>query len=299
MNMQNIYDGWGAVVEFNSAVDFFKQKNDFWRNKLYEKKLIVFKKMKFSKEDYAKFSWYFGQPWESKDYKLSYEQAETVVVDGKNLVISPISNLISAKLGLNMMPWHSDIPLSKTHRFPIRSLWMVSNPNPDSGLTSWLNVEDGLARLSDKLFNQLDDIKIVHQSWYDKTEESELFNFVKTHPITGNHSLRLNFFCDKTRNRNDAWIKKVTLKGEIKEPGDILKPYYRELTSHPDLVYTHKWDDFDIVIFDNWSFVHSRTKLKFDPTLERKFYRTNIKHLANTEWNLQLLNNTDKYQNGQ
>jgi alpha-ketoglutarate-dependent taurine dioxygenase len=197
-----------------------------------------------------------------------------------------------------MMPWHADYPLSNKHPFPIRSLWMVSNPNPESGLTAWLNIEDGMSRLSDELFDQIDNIKIIHQSWYDQTKAPEPFSFVKTHAITGNHSLRLNYFNDKSENITDAWIKSATFNGEIREPGDILKPYYRELASHPDLVYTHKWDNFDIAIYDNWSFVHNRTRLVFDPTLERKFYRVNIKHLNDKEWESHSINIANKYYYG-
>lgn len=284
MNIESIHNNWGSIIEFDNPLKFFDEDIGFWRTLLYEKKLLVFKKMKFSKEDYAKFSWYFGQPWTDKEYQSSYEQVENVNVNGEVLTISPFSNLISKKLGLNMMPWHSDIPTCQDHPFPIRSLWMISNPNPYSGLTSWLNIEEGLSSLSSSLSNQLNDIKIIHQSWYDRTEIPQPFDFVKIHPITGNRSLRLNFFRDDSGDNEDAWIKNVILRNNILDPGIILKSYYRELTSKKNLLYTHKWDNFDIVIFDNWSFVHSRTALKFNPSLERKFYRTNIKHLTDIQW---------------
>ena len=80
-------------------------------------------------------------------------------------------------------------------------------------------------------------------------------------------------------NITDAWIKKVKFKGELVDPKPILSPYYKFLETQKDLLYTHKWDDYDIVIYDNWPFVHERSRLEFDPSLERKFYRTNIDHI--------------------
>jgi alpha-ketoglutarate-dependent taurine dioxygenase len=217
--------------------------------------------------------------WAEKDYEYSLESVEMVDVGHRKIALSPISNKISPKLGLKFMPWHSDIPNKKIKPFPHRSLWMVSNPNPESGLTTWLNIEEGLDRLPENLKSQIQDIKIIQQSWYQQGTEVQEFDFIKMHPITGKPSLRLNYYCVPEEDINDAWIKKVKFKNEIMNPKPILSPYYKFLETQKDLLYTHKWDDFDIVIYDNWPFVHNRSRLEFDTNLERKFYRTNIDHI--------------------
>jgi alpha-ketoglutarate-dependent taurine dioxygenase len=246
---------------------------------IYDRKLIVFKRMNFSKQDYVKLCSHFGMMWAEKDYEYSLESVEMVDVGHRKIALSPISNKISPKLGLKFMPWHSDIPNKKIKPFPHRTLWMVSNPNPESGLTTWLNIEEGLDRLPENLKSQIQDIKIIQQSWYQQGTEVQEFDFIKIHPITGKPSLRLNYYCVPEEDINDAWIKKVKFKNEIMDPKPILSPYYKFLEAQKDLLYTHKWDDFDIVIYDNWPFVHNRSQLEFDPNLERKFYRTNIDHI--------------------
>ena len=279
MKDTQIHSGWGTIIEFANPLDFFKQDFSFWRNMIYARKLIVFKRMNFSKQDYIKLCSHFGMMWAKKDYEYSLESVEMVDVGHRKIALSPISNKISPKLGLKFMPWHSDIPNKKIKPFPHRSLWMVSNPNPESGLTTWLNIEEGLDRLPENLKSQIQDIKIIQQSWYQKGTEVQEFDFIKIHPITGKPSLRLNYYCVPEEDINDAWIKKVKFKNEIMDPKPILSPYYKFLETQKDLLYTHKWDDFDIVIYDNWPFVHNRSRLEFDPNLERKFYRTNIDHI--------------------
>lgn len=283
MTQTKIQDSWGTIFEFDDPLDFFKKDFSYWRNLIYDRKLLVFKRMNFSKQDYVRFCSHFGNMWSPEDYRYSVEAVEMIPMKNRQVAVSPMSNKISPKLGLKAMPWHSDIPNKKIKPFPHRTLWMVSNPNPESGLTTWLNIEEGLERLPSNLKSQIPDIKIIQQSWYQEGTDFQEFDFIKTHPITGKQSLRLNFYCVPEENITDAWIKKVRFKGELLDPKPILSPYYKFLETQKDLLYTHKWDDYDIVIYDNWPFVHERTKLDFDISLERKFYRTNIDHITDQD----------------
>lgn len=284
MKQEKIQDKWGTVIEFESPLDFFKEDHNTWRKMLYDRKLIVFKKMNFNKDDYVKLCRCFGKLWNIEDYQYSREQVETVIIDNEPVAISPISNKISPKLGMNKMPWHADIPNKVDRPFPIRSIWMNKNPNPDSGLTSWMNVEDGIDNLTNELKSQINDIKIMQQSWWEQNTDIQIFDFIKRHPITDKNSLRLNFFRDDDIKNSNAWIKNVFVKGEMQDPKPVLSPFFKYLETQQDLIYTHRWDDFDIIIYDNWPLVHNRTKLEFDISLERLMYRTNIDHLTDLEY---------------
>jgi alpha-ketoglutarate-dependent taurine dioxygenase len=292
MKLTNIHNTWGTTVEFDNPAEFFQQDLDYWRNLIYSRKLLVFKKMDFTKQDYAKFGMRFGKLWSKDDYKYSRESQENVKINNFDFILSPISNKISPRLGQVEMQWHADIPNRNRNPFPIRSLWMVDNPNPEAGLTTWLNIEDGLEQLPSILLEQIPNIKIIQQSWHEEDTEIQEFNFIKTHPITNKHSLRLNFFCDATKNITDAWIKNVTVNGILTECKPVLGPYLKFLENQNKLIYTHTWDTNDIVIYDNWPFVHNRTQLDLKPDQERLFYRINIDHLSNTVYSThkQLLN---------
>jgi alpha-ketoglutarate-dependent taurine dioxygenase len=284
MNKQNIHDKWGTIYELDSLDEFYNQGTEFWRKELYDRKLIIFKRMKINKFDYAKICMHFGKIWDKQEYSYSFESTETIKLNNKFISLSPFSNKISGKIGMREMPWHADIPNKKIKPFPTRALWMCRNPNPESGLTTWLNISEGIDYLSQELKDKISDIKIVQQSWWVKGTEVDTYDFIKQHPVTRQQSLRLNYFNDPEANISDAWIKNVIYKGEVLEPKPILSEYSKLLQSFPELVYVHKWDDFDMAIYDNWPFVHRRSKLEFDPTLDRLFYRANIDHLDNEEW---------------
>jgi len=285
MNIENIHPLWASrVINMATPQEFFNISPDIWRGLLYDRKMLIFKNMEFTKEEFYKFCCSFGKPWDRFDYGYSKEKVDRFTINGKEVALTPMSNLNTPRLGQLMMPWHADIPNKRDTPFPHRALWITKNPGPDSGLTTFLNIEDGLQRLTSELESAIPDIKIVQQSWYYQNRELKNFDFIKKHPITGKDSLRLNFFNVPEANLLDAWIKKVIVNGVEMDPKPVLGPYLKHLSLQEDLIYTHRWDTFDIIVYDNWPLVHKRTALEFDPTLERHFYRANIDHIDGAEW---------------
>lgn len=288
MKATKIHNTWGTTVEFDSPSDFFKHTKEEWSKMLYDRKLMVFKRMRFSELDFAKFAHYFGAPWQGNAYDYSREKWTELVdpADNKKYTITEFSNkIISTKvIGNSEMSWHADIPNRQHNPFPHRALWMVKNPNPEtSGQTRWLNIEDGINYLTPELTALLPRVQVLQQSWYEGGTDLQLHDFVKVHPVTGQRSLRLNYYVGypgvvKSEN---AWIKQVHIDGVIQLDQSLIQRYIDHLLTVPQLYYQHQWDDYDIVIYDNYAFVHGRTALKLNsPTgvQERKLYRVNIDH---------------------
>lgn len=285
MIIKSIYDNWGSIIE-TTKEEFFDQDRDFWRNLSYEKKLLVFKKMEFTKEEYVRFAKRFGNLWSREDYKYSTERSEPVFVDNQLSFISPFSNIISKKLVNQQMPWHADIPNRSHNPFPFRSLWITKNPNPKySGHTSWLNLELAMQHLSDEEMSFISNSYVVQQSWYEPGTDIKELPMIKEHPVTGAKSLRLNFFNDAKNEVDNAWITGIKHNGQLQDNCYFIRDLLLKLEKIPGLVYDHIWDTFDIAIYDNWSFVHKRSYIIAnvnDP--ERHFYRINIDHCTNEEW---------------
>lgn len=283
MKLTNIHDTWGTLIEI-SIEEFFEQDFDYWRNLIYDRKILIFREMQFTKSQYCEFSLRFGRPWQSQEYKYSNEASEIVDVKNFQICVSPFSNA-SKKLGNSEMPWHSDIPNKRENPFPIRSLWITSNPYPSiSGKTSWMNLEESLDYLTKDQKELLDKVKVVQQSWYEPGTDIQEFPLIKTNPITGKKSLRLNYFNELDKNKQDAWITGVKVDGVLQKDCKIISEFLTHLEKINDLVYTHTWKTFDIAIYDNWSFVHKRTQVIPGPTGVRHFYRMNIDHLQHTRW---------------
>ena len=291
MKTTPIHPGWGSIVEFPTPLDFFKSDKQQWSNMLYDRKLIVFKKMNFSELDFAKFSHCFGAPWHGSDYTYSHERFTELTdpTDSKKYTITAFSNKIVKVISSTEMPWHADIPNRRTNPFPHRALWMILNPNPEvSGQTRWLNIEHGIEYLTPELKELLPRITVLQQSWYQEGGDFQMHDFVKVHPVTGRQSLRLNFYVGYpgVKNSDNAWIKKVFIDGVEQPDQNLIQRYIDHLLTVPELYYQHRWDDYDIAIYDNYPFIHGRTKLnlKLDQAtdnnnvLERKLMRVNIDH---------------------
>ena len=285
MKKTDIFPSWGTTYELDNGAEFFQKSSDFWREELYKRKLIVFKRVKFARDDFVRLSSYFGKVWEFDDYVESKERISPVPINDREFSLGYISNK-SSSIGMSEMPWHADIPNKPIGSFPHRSLWMVKNPNPESGITTWLNIEDVVDKLPDDLKDLASRMKIIQQNWHTEDTGIQHLDFIKTHPITGKQSLRLNYYNDPTKKITNGWIKNIVIDGEIKNNcQDYLKPFVDFVESQPEMLYGHKWDTFDIVIYDNWSFIHNRTQLKFDDKLERLFLRANIDHIPQENWN--------------
>ena len=182
MNTKHIHENWGTTIEFDNPMDFFNTDKAQWTDLLYKRKLLVFKRMNFSELDFAKFSHYFGAPWDGAAYDYSHERWSQIVdpVDNKKYTITGFSSKIIKVIGTREMPWHADIPNRQIKPFPHRALWMVKNPNPEtSGQTRWLNIEDGINYLTPELTALLPRVQILQQSWYQEGGDNQMHDFVK------------------------------------------------------------------------------------------------------------------------
>lgn len=287
MKITNIHEAWGSVVEFEEPLDFFKFDKDHWKNLIYTRKLLIFKQMTFDLIDYIKFGHNFGTPWSADAYKYSYEVSVAVNdTDGTEYVTSKFSNKITNinKIPNTEMAWHADIPNRRVKPFPHRSLWIVKNPNPEiSGKTKWLNIslDDCEQYLTQELKDLIPRITVQQQSWYHPGTDLQMHDFVKVHPVTGERSLRLNYYNDPAKGRTGAWIKTVYVDGQEQPDCSLIQQYIDCLLEHEELFYCHQWDDMDLIIYDNYSFLHTRTALVLGEAAtsnERMFYRTNIDH---------------------
>lgn len=280
MNLEKIHRGWGTVV--TGTLDEVLRPDNNWRWLGYNRKLLVFRLGYLRDLEIYHLISRFGKPWSRNNYLYSRELAYTISGTSA-LVLSEFSNRSVPLLGDKAMPWHADIPNLGIRSFPWRALYMVQNPNPEGGLTTFLNVTLPAINCSKKDLIHFASIEVENQSWYGDTDETVKHPLIKVHPITGQLSLRLNYFRDGRPETSNAWIRKTFVKGEERPNKEVLGPILKELSSRPDLVYTHKWQENDLVLYDNWSFVHRRTALDLKPDQERRFIRANIDHVKDDE----------------
>lgn len=290
MILKDIHKNWATRIEFDDPLDFFKQPMGFWRDLIYKRKLLIFKKMKFTKEDYARFSLHFGKPWTNEEYNYSEEKKEDVITEQGTITLSPFSNITSKRLHSRPMTYHADIPNKRIGPFPFRSLWITKNPSPEiSGITGFLNIsQESFQFLTETQRQLINQVKIIQQSWYKPGTDFQEHDFIKVHPITKEASLRLNYFCKG--NDQTGWIKYVKINDQQQSDCQLVDDFTKHLLQFQELQYFHTWDTFDILIYDNYPFIHNRSSLILEAGEERHFYRINVDHLTDEEFDNHKLN---------
>jgi alpha-ketoglutarate-dependent taurine dioxygenase len=267
MDIEKIHPSWGLRINVQDAEQLFQQSSSFWKDTLYKNKLIVFKNINFSKDDYIQFAEMFG----------------------RGIVLHPFSNKSHPRLGQKAMPWHADLPNFNTKLiafkggpFPIRALWLRSNPNPLGGITGFLNISNSIDLLSSELKELIPRVTVTQQDWGDKEYIPDInmqaYDFVKIHPITQEKSLRLNHHNIKDKVK-DGWICDVQIDGQSQLDCQLIQDYIDAILEHKEMIYYHQWNTNDLIIYDNWPLIHNRTALNISENEERLILRVNIDHV--------------------
>jgi alpha-ketoglutarate-dependent taurine dioxygenase len=274
MQTKNIFEDWGT--EFTDMSDIFEQDLYELRKLLYERKMLVLHAPDWSKLEYYKFLELWGNPWDAIEYERSTERWESVrdPADGTLKYITQISNKLSSRLVDYEMPWHADIAnrVNGKINLPHRCIYMKTVPNPEAGFTYWLDMEKAYPEIHPKLRGRWERLKVVQQNWHHPGKDIIEWPSMKQHPITKRWSPRCNF-----HGRADAWIIDTTIDGVSMGTG-IVEEIMEAMAEIPNCVYEQRWVPNDIVLYDNWPFVHRRAYPDLKPGQERLMWRANIDH---------------------
>jgi alpha-ketoglutarate-dependent taurine dioxygenase len=66
--------------------------------------------------------------------------------------------------------------------------------------------------------------------------------------------------------KGKTWIHHVTKGGEeVVQLREFMEKIFRLCESKPNSLYKHKWENGDMLIYDNWNSVHRRDVVTFQP----------------------------------
>jgi alpha-ketoglutarate-dependent 2,4-dichlorophenoxyacetate dioxygenase len=169
--------------------------------------------------------------------------------------------------------WHSD---SSYRAVPAKySLLSGRVVVERGGRTEFADMRSAYDALDDATKSEIEDLVCEHSLMFSRgtlgfTEVSEaeraIFRpvrqrLVRTHPVTGRKSLFLSAHAG----------------GIVDWPVPETRAFLRDLVEHatqPEFVYSHKWRQWDLVMWDNRQTMHRVTR--FDETLVRDMRRTTV-----------------------
>ena len=167
--------------------------------------------------------------------------------------------------GARDMKYHADMAHVGENSFPARSLYMVRSAVNRSGETSWLNLEVAWAQFTREEREQFQNYFVVQQDMYKPGTNLIRYPFLKANPKSGKFSPRVN--CYTTPGKNQvAWVHHIEQDDTpLSDTGAFIESVYRLCESKNNTVYSHTWNDGDMIIYDNWNSVHKRTEVKLQP----------------------------------
>ena len=145
MNIKNIYDSWGSVLDISYQELLSLDTESFLKPLLYSRNLLFFRNISdiaLTDDEFFDLGQKFGRVWKKEDY------ARPEVALGKDTTLrNPASDKPVSYLQSNNNSWkdrkmnyHADMPHIVEHNYPARILNMNRNTEDESGATTWLNL---------------------------------------------------------------------------------------------------------------------------------------------------------------
>lgn len=263
MDGKNIFQNW--VTEYRISLnEIMSVDNATWQKILVDRVLIIFKGLgtELTDEEYHALGTKFGRVWDKDDYEKTPGD-QTI----RNRETAPVSYFQTAdnSWGAREMKYHSDMAHMDEISFPARALYMVRSALDGSGDTAWLNLEEAWSQMTSDEKQMFSDLQVVQQDMYNPDTRLETFDFLKTHPVTGKISPRVNCYMTPGKNKK-AWVHHIKKNGKVvNNTGEIIENVYRLCESKKETFYSHHWDNGDILVYDNFGTVHKRNPVTFTP----------------------------------
>ncbi len=243
--------------------------------------VLVFRDQDITDEQQAAFSRHFGELeipdtktniTKAKDRRLEKFMADISNLDREQNILGVSSRQRLFNLGNRL--WHSD---SSFRAIPAKLSLLSARAVPkQGGETQFADMCAAYDALDTQLKREIEGLICEHSLMYSRgrlgfTEftEEERVNFspvlqalVRVHPATGRRSLFLSAHAGK-------------IIGWPMPAGRVLLEELTEFATRLEFVYTHRWNQFDLVIWDNRRTMHRARR--FDDTAQiRDMRRTTI-----------------------
>lgn len=227
----------------------------------------------FNEHQFVEFCNSISTPWPEELYKLHSES-----INDDELVLWSNSN----SFGNMSLPWHSDNAWHPDYWFPLRVLYGVKIHQNDT--LSFLNTAKWFHDQPPEFQDYLRSLKVLTQC-YKGGCQPFWKPFIKKHPITGRENFHWGAMRVGGRNvfglqHPEGWpAPRFSFTMAIEKPNrdlvldDEICDWFESMINEKYL-YTHKYEEGDIVIIDNSVSMHYRPPLV--ATTERLFWRKTL-----------------------
>ena len=243
MNIKPLTDFLGAEVRnLDISKTASKELEVQLSHLLDERQVLLFRDQDLTEEQYINFASIFANPVES-------------IMPGHKLkshpMISVHSNKTSDGKSLNKMTtptsfWHSDSYFSQNRA---KATFLYSKVSPSSGGETWfINMRQAYSNLPADMKSQLADKRAIYKNAF-KNRPPVQHDIVLRNKHTGEKALYINR------------VRCLGITGMAEEAGVNLAQHLYNTTVENTSIYKHRWEDGDIVVWDNPSTMHTATPI--------------------------------------
>ena len=237
--------------------------------------VLLFRRQQLTDEDLIAFSRRFG----ALDWAPVQETGRRFVEGHPEIYV--VSNVIEngvpiGSLGAGEAVWHTDMSYQETP--PKASMLYALEVPPDAGDTYFCNMYRAYQNLPERLKTRMSQLTLKHDGTYNSggyvrqgvaavddpvTSPGVYHPLVCTHPESGRRTLYLG-------RRRNAYLAGLSLA-----ESDALLDELWSYAARDEIVWRHRWQPGDLVLWDNRCTMHRRDA--FDSATRRILHRTQIK----------------------
>lgn len=257
MELTNLRKNWVTVI---NNIDCSSLTTD-QRKEIYflfsKRKLLIFKNQSIENYKLKEFCSIFGNVWDSTiDKHSGLNQTNDVSIeDGFVEIVSETGLLKNTSL-----PWHIDLTHYPTQEIPNRMLYANRLEGNPTG-TRFIDTIQGLNLINSSIKQQLCNTNAIcrapyHTPWGDYPMKRPALGF---HPYHNSYGLVADELFTE-------YIEGVTEKETHQEwfQQNIIEKMITEETE-----YLHNYEVGDLLVYDNWSTIHSRSSFEGIRRLKR------------------------------
>jgi taurine dioxygenase len=236
----------------NLSLSEKKQVSDIFA----KQKIVIFKDQSLNNAQLKEFCSIFGQVWDNSKEKYSGLQ-QSVVSGHEDNFVETVSE--DGLLSSGLIPWHVDLTHFPSQLLPNRILYAVELEGDTAG-TTFLDTVQGLRLIDSSIREFLISATALCKAPYKTPWDCYVRRpAIQWHPIHNDYGLVADELFTQ-------WIE--GLEGDTDYKQWIRNNVIDKMISD-ETTYTHNWNVGDIVVYDNWSTIHSRSAFTGKRKLKR------------------------------
>ena len=241
MRYDNLTPTFGAIIHDIDLTSLTHEKSRFLYDLFSKKKILIIPNQKLDNKQLSSVASIFGNVWNNSKEKYN-GLMQTNQYGQEDGLIEVVEE--NGLLGNLQLPWHVDLLHFPSQVLPNRLLYATELQGKGAS-TDFIDTIEGIKLLDQDTFDFLRNTSIhckaPYKTPWDAIMRRPALNF---HPKHNSWSLIAD----------ELFTIHIEGHSNYKE---FIKPVIEKMKP-PNTVYSHEWKLYDLMIYDNWSTMHSR-----------------------------------------